>query len=149
MSLAKNTAGEKLLIKFGDGETSETFTHYCSVNAERTLNLTSDVFEGMVPDCDDPSAAAKPVMRVKGLSWSAEGQGIADGPSALALVQAWANAETINAKVIQDVSGALGGFTLTGPIVIRSITLGGTRGEDQTFSISIGAAGDFDIEANA
>ena len=148
MALQDNAAGEKLVFKFGDAATpTEAFTASCSINTERSLKMNSDVFQGWLADCANPSAPKKPVRRVKGIDISFTGAGVADPASFKVLKNLWLAAQPFNGKVIQDLDPGLG-WTITGPWVIVDMQIGGTKGEDQAFDINLAIAGDFDWEDN-
>lgn len=140
---AQNEAGEALVFKFGDGGDPQVYSAACSINSDRKLDLTSDIFVGQVPRCDDPSQPAKTIRRIKGQDVKFNGAGIADMASFKTLLQLWKAGAQFDGKAIQDVTN---GWTITGPWVIENMSIGGTRGEDQTFDISLGIADDFDIE---
>lgn len=144
MSYAQNEAGEKLVFKFGNGADPEVLTAACSINTDRKLDLTSDVFVGSVPRCDDTSAPNKTIRRIKGQDVKFTGAGIADMASFKVLLQLWHAGAAFNGKAIQDVD--TNGWTITAPWVIENISVGGTKGEDQTFDISLGVADEFEIE---
>lgn len=136
---ADNAPGEELLFKFGDGLTpTETFTHACSVNSDRSLDFISEIYQSTVPACDDPSAPAKTIRRVKSKDIKFSGAGVADMASFKTLLQLWNTGTPFNGKAIQDVDAH--GWTITALWVIESMKVGGMRGEDQEFSISVGIA---------
>lgn len=143
MTYAANAPGEKLLFQFGDGEASEIFAHSCSINAERSLDLSSEVFQGTVPDCDNPSAPAKTVRRVKSLDVQFTGAGVADMPSFKVLLALWKTGENFNGRATQDVDSD--GWVIEGPWIISSMSVGGTRGDDQNFNITLAIADEFEI----
>lgn len=147
MSLQGTAAGEKLVFKFGDGATPEVFTSSCSINTDRSLDLSSDVYQSMLADCSDPSKPKQPRRRVKALDVKFTGSGLADPASFKVLLALWHAGAEINGKVIQDLDAGLG-FTFTGPWVIESLKIGGQANEDQTFDISLAIAGEFDLTYN-
>jgi hypothetical protein len=137
MAYVDGSPGEKLAFKFGNGADPEVFSEECTINTDRSLELSSDVFQGFRADCANPSAPARPVRRVKGIDLRFTGAGTASMASASKLIDLWQSGTAFNGKVIQDHAE---GFTITGSWIIESITLGGTHGEDQTFSITLAVA---------
>ena len=137
----EGVSGEKLVFKFGDGASpTEAFTEECTINTDRSLSLTSDIAVSVRANCTDPSKPAKSKRRVKATDISFTGAGTASAASALKLIQLQQAGAAFNGKVIQDSGTPTHGFTITGKWVVENITLGGTRGEDQTFSISLAIA---------
>lgn len=145
---AEHVAGEKLLIQFGDGAGPEVFTHSCSINTDRKITFSSDVYTSQAANCTNPSKPAMPRRRVKGKDLDVTGAGMSDAPSFKVLLQLWESGEPFNAKIKQD-AGAAKGWTVSGEFVIESLSTGGARGEDQAFDISIKPAGDFTIAYDA
>lgn len=143
MSYADNRAGEKLLFLFGDGVTPETFAAACSINTERSLQLTNELFTGTVPDCDDPSKPSKTVRRIKSKDVRFTGAGVADMASAKTLLQKWNAGAAFNGKAVQDVPA--NGWIMNGSWVIESLELTGTKGEDQQFNITLAQADELTI----
>lgn len=140
---AQAEAGEKLIFLFGAGDITpgpETFTASCSINAERKLELSSEVKESKTPPCDDPSAPARKTRRVDSIDLKFTGAGTADMPSWRILKNLWKAAQPFNGKVLQDVD--TNGWTVTGSWIIESMSIGGTRGENQEFDISLAIAND-------
>lgn len=133
-------AGESLVFKFGDAATpTEAFTAECTINTSRSVTFSSDVTTSQRANCTDPSKPARTTRRVKAQDIQFNGSGTASVASASALLQRWLAGQAFNGKLIQDVTN---GWTVTGSWVIDSITMGGSNGEDQTFEISLGIAGE-------
>lgn len=143
MAIQGNAAGEALVFKFGDGAGPEVFTASCSINTDRSLDLSSDVYVGQLADCDDASAPKQTTRRVKSLDIKFTGAGVADPASYKVLQQLWEAGAPFNGKVIQDIDA--NGWTISAPWVIENLKIGGMKGEDQTFDISLGVAGAFTI----
>lgn len=136
--------GEKLLFLFGNGGSPEEFAGSCSINTDRKLDLSAEVFSGKRANCTDPSKPSKVSRRVTSLDVKFTGGGTADAASHKILVQAWLAGEAISGKIVQDVSP--GGYEITGTWVIESIGVGGAALEDQTFDISLATSGDFEFD---
>lgn len=147
MALQGTAAGEKLVFKFGDGGGPEVFTASCSINTDRSLDLSSDVYSAQLADCANPSNPKQTTRRVKALDLKFTGAGLADPDSFKDLLALWKLGATFNGKVIQDLDAGLG-WTISGPWVIESLKIGGMANEDQTFDISLAIAGEFTITYN-
>lgn len=138
MSYASGAAGEELLFKFGDGGAPETYAASCSINTDRKIDFSSEIWQGTRANCDTPSAPAKTVRRVKSIDVKFTGSGVTDAASFLVLLALWEAGLPFNGKAIQDLDAS--GWTLTGSWVIESLSTGGMRGEDQAFDISLAQA---------
>lgn len=134
MALVQNAPGEQLLIQFGNGATPEVFTASCTINTTRSLDLTGTASSTEIADCVTPSNPAVTVRQIKSTDCKFTGAGIADAPAAWAMLQAQTAGKAINCKVIQNRTGAAGGFTGTGPFVITGLNIAGARGDMQTFT---------------
>jgi len=110
--------GEKLLIQIGDGATTEVFTHPCLINTTR------------------------------GITFVTTGAGIVDKASVLAYIQ-WLNtAAPKNAKVRQDTTGANGGWTGSGKLLLKDFAITGERGDYQECTLTLVPAGVFTWAVN-
>lgn len=141
--------GEKLLIQIGDGADPEVFTHPCLVNTTRGFAFTTNVTETEVADCITPSNPAKIVRKAKSIDFTITGAGKVDKTSVYAYVQWWLAATAKNAKVVQNDTGANGGFTGTGTLILKDFSLKGDRGDYQEFEATWVPAGVFTWAPNA
>ena len=142
MTAVNNSPGELLLIEQGNGATPEVFTTICSINTTRTLDMTATASTAEIADCATPSNPAYTARQIKSYDLKFTGAGVADAVSVQALVSAFQAGSVHNYKVIQNRSGANGGFTITLPMVITSLQLTGERGNvAQTFTITFECAG--------
>jgi hypothetical protein len=135
MSYQEAAAGEELVFKFPVAGLVAPFSAACSINTDRQFEFTADIYQGWRSDCDNPSDPSRPVRRVKGVDVKFTGQGTGDMPSVQRLMQLVGS--VFEGQLSQDVTH---GFDITGSWVIESLSLGGNKGEDQAFSISIGVA---------
>lgn len=150
MALVAPVGGEELLVKFGDGAGPEVFTASCLINTDRAVEFTSEAVATPLADCSTPSNPATMYRSVKSTDLRITGAGILDSASFLAILQ-WQQAGTRkNVKVgFLSRTGANGGYTLTGPVVITSLRQSGSRGEQLTVDITLEQAGAFTLAANA
>jgi hypothetical protein len=138
---AQVEAGEKLVFKFGAGDITpgpETFAAACSINTERKLEMISELRESTTPPCDDPSAPSKKTRRVESIDLKFTGAGIADMPSFKTLKNLWKAGQPFNGKLIEDIDA--NGWTITGAWVIENMSIGGTKGQNKEFDISLAVA---------
>ena len=143
------TAGETLLIKIGDGGSPENFNHSCSINTSRSFTITANESSVEVADCTTPSNPAYVARKVKSTDITVEGAGTYDAASEYALLT-WALAGTAkNCKISQTNSGALGGFTITVPMILSSLGASGERGDFLSSQMSLKQAGKATLAQNA
>lgn len=129
--------GEKLLIQIGDGGSPEAFAHPCLINTDRNVDFKTNMTETEVANCTTPETPAKIVRKAKSTDFSAGGAGKVDKTSVLAYIQWWASGLPKNVKIVQNTTGALGGFTGTVPMLLETFTLKGTRGDYQDVTINL------------
>lgn len=130
-------AGESLVFKFEEAAAPGTYTESASINTDRSVDFSSDISASVRPNLTDRSKPGRMKRRVKSVDLRFEGAGISSIAGSLKLVQLQMSGATVKGKLIQDVTG---GWTITGSWVIESIKLGGAKGDDQTFSISLAIA---------
>lgn len=145
MALQDTMNGESLLFKVGDGATPEVFTHPCSINTDRKVDFSSDIYSVQVGDCSNPGGPKVTKRRVKGKDIKVTGAGLADPASVKVLLQIWdaAAADGFNGKLVQDLPA--NGWTVTGPWVIENLSAGGMDGELQNFDITLSIAGEYEL----
>lgn len=148
MAAIKYATGTKLLLKFGDGGSPETFAHYCSFTASRSVQLSAEETTDTIPDCDDPDAPAWVVSEITSLRVTATGEGMLNTPDYDALYDWCESTATRNAKLVLDVSAADGGVILSGGFKILNLELKGEKGSKMNVSISISSDGPITKTAN-
>lgn len=141
--------GEKLLVKIGDGGAPETFTHPCLINTTRGIAMTTNVTETEVPDCNDPSIPAKIVRKAKSVDFTVTGAGKVHKTDVLAYINWLASGLAKNAQLVQNETGANGGWTGTGTLILKDFAITGDRGDYQEVSITLVPAAPFTWAANA
>lgn len=65
----------KMVVKLGDGAAVEVFAAPCGF-VSKALNLSKNINETNIPDCDDPDAPAWVGRDVQSLTWNVTGQGV-------------------------------------------------------------------------
>jgi hypothetical protein len=142
-------AGEQLLIQIGDGADPETFTHSCLINTSRDITFKTNMTETEVANCSDQTQPAKIVRKAKSIDFTVSGAGKTDATSLFALIQWWNSAAPKNCKIVQNLSGAAGGWTGTGQLILSQFKTGGDRGDYQDFTAEFVPASTFVFTANA
>jgi hypothetical protein len=142
-------AGELLLIQIGDGGGPEVFTHPCLINTTRGIAFSTNMTETEVPDCAQPSLPAKIVRKAKSIDFVLSGAGKVDAKSVLIYINWWQSALAKNALVTQNVTGAQGGWTGTGSLILKDFSLQGARGDYQDVTLTMVPASPFTWAANA
>jgi hypothetical protein len=135
--------GEELLFKVGDGATPEAFTHPCSINTDRKVDFSSDIYSVAVGDCANPGGPKVMKRRIKGKDIKVTGAGLGEPASVKLLLQKWDAGAAFNGKLMQDL--AANGWTVTAPWVIESLSVGGMDGELQNFDITLSIADEYDL----
>lgn len=148
MALTKNADGAQLILQIGNGGGPETFTATCTINTTRSLKLSATASTTELADCVTPTNPAQIARIIKSVDLTFDGAGIADTPSILALIQWQQSGAQKNVKIIQNLTGANGGWTATGPMVCLSMDVSGARGDSQTFTGSFAQAAQFTFTAN-
>lgn len=131
------TAGDSLVFKFEDATTPGTFAESASINTDRSVDFTSEVSTSVRVNTTDRTKPGRVKRRVKSTDLKFDGAGTASLVASYKLIQLQQAGAPFNGKLMQSDTG---GWTITGKWVIESIKLGGSHGEDQTFSISIAIA---------
>lgn len=142
MAIVANAAGEQLILQIGNGATPEVFTAVCTINTTRSLDLIGNATSQELADCVTPSNPATTVRQIKSTDLKFTGAGITDAPSFNTTLLPWWQAGTAkNCKVVQNRTGANGGFTFSLPMVVTALNTGGPRGDQQSFTGTFEAAG--------
>lgn len=137
MAAVKSLVGEKILIQIEDVLDSGVFAHDCLINADRGLDISSDVSEMVVPDCDDPSLPAFKEIFKDGISLAVSGGGVLHTSS----VESWFNWMITdsykNVRVKLDTSGALGGGYIAMRMKLTGFSITGARKNNSTAEVSL------------
>lgn len=133
----EGAGGEELVFQFGNDADPIAYTEECTINADRSVEFTSEVTTSVRKNCTNPSKPGRQKRRIKSTDLRFTGAGTASMASARRLIQAQLDGKIIPGKLIQD---ATNGWTITGKWTIDSISLGGVDLEDQTFSITLSIA---------
>ncbi|MDR3512627.1 MAG: phage tail tube protein [Caulobacteraceae bacterium] len=104
-------------VLLGDGATPETFSAPCGFT-KRSLKLSSQTSDTIVPDCDDPTIAAWTERNVSSLSGQVSGNGVT-AMGSLSTWRAWfLSGQTKNIRILFNLPGAQGGGYFQGGAVL-------------------------------
>lgn len=142
MAQAKTASGvRQLLIKVGDGADPEAFTHPCTINSQRGLQLTADTNDVVVPDCADPDLMAWVEREKVSLSGAITGEGTLNTPDLDLFWEWFESPDPKNVMVVVDVDAADGGRIFTGPFLLTAFELAGEPGNKAQASITLQSSG--------
>lgn len=127
-------------ILLGNGATPEVFTAPCAFTS-RSLQLSKDMVDTVVPDCDDADASVWVDKTASTKSAQVQGQGVL----AMADVDDWraffdADAGK-NCRVQLDMSGANNGGFYTGLFHLTSLEIGAERSGKATINVTLMSSG--------
>jgi predicted secreted protein len=149
-TFVKPVAGELLLLMIGTTVSgTTTYASSAAINTTRSLDLSAKASSTEVSDVTNPSAPAITVRQIQSTDLKFSGDGVADGPSMLSLINLHQNGQPFPCEIVQNTTGANGGWTAAGQLVITSLSLKGTARDMQTFSATFEADGAFTFTANA
>ena len=125
--------GTKLLILVGDGGSPEVFSEPCGLTT-KAFNLTAATNATLIPDCDDPEAAAWEAKDVSSLAAAVTGSGVMAVES-FDVWQSWfASGLSRNCQIKLD-DAELGHWS--GSFILTTLNYGGTRGQKVTLEIGL------------
>lgn len=126
-------AGTKLLLLVGDGAVPEVFGEPCGLTT-KAFDLSASTNTTVIPDCDNPEAAAWEATDINALSGTASGNGVM-AVAAFAVWNDWfMSTEGKNMQIKLD-HPDLGYYS--GVFKLTSFKLSGTRGNKVLVDISI------------
>lgn len=135
--------GDTILVKVGDGETSEVFTHDALINTTRGVTFSTSTESDELIDLADQSAPAQTIRRVRATDCKIDGAGMLHSPAVLEWLE-WAQGGTIKNIQITD-----GEWIIEGPFVLTNFQLTGERLKSSTCQITLEQAGAVTVEAVA
>jgi predicted secreted protein len=138
--MAKPTviAGTKLLLLVGDGASPEVFAEPCGLTT-KSFDLAASTNTTVLPDCDDPEAAAWEATDINALSASGSGTGVMAAESFSKWNDWFLSTEGKNMQIKLD-HADLGYYA--GSFKLTSFKLAGTRGNKVTVDISFKGDGE-------
>lgn len=135
--------GRTLLVKIGDGETSETFANLCGLNS-KSLTINNNAIDVTTPDCDTPGGVlwTETLSGVKNVSVSGDGF-FEDSTAELRMnTVAMASDNAANFEITVPDFG-----TYAGSFRIDSVEFGGESEGGVTYSLSLSSTGEVTFTA--
>jgi predicted secreted protein len=136
----KVIAGTKLLLLVGNGASPEIFGEPCGLTT-KSFDLSASTNTTVIPDCDDPEAAAWEATDINALSGTASGTGVM-AAEAFSVWNAWfmsTEGRNMQIKLDHPDLGHYAGF-----FKLTTFKLSGTRGNKVTVDVTIKNDGEVD-----
>lgn len=130
----------KFRVLLGDNETPVVYTAPCGFTS-KSLNLTKNLSDLNLPDCDDPDAPAWVGRDVESLSASISGEGVLASESVSVWLDAYHDVESVPVKVEIEFSSTET-ITYTGNMHISSLEIGAQQGGRATLNVSMESDGE-------
>lgn len=129
--------GRALLVKIGDGETSEAFANLCGLNS-KSLTINNTSIDVTTPDCTSPEGAlfTETLAGLKNVSVTGDGFFEDSTTEARMNTVAMANDNKANFQVVVPDFG-----TYAGAFRITSLEFGGETEGGVTYSLSLESTG--------
>lgn len=129
--------GRALLVKIGDGESSETFSNLCGLNS-KSLTINNSSIDVTTPDCTTPEGALWTATLAGLKNLSVSGDGFFEDSTAEARMNTVAMSadNAVNMQVVVPDFG-----TYAGAFRISSLEFGGETEGGVTYSISLESNG--------
>jgi TP901-1 family phage major tail protein len=129
--------GRALLVKIGDGESSETFSNLCGLNS-KSLTINNSSIDVTTPDCTTPEGALFTATLAGLKNVSISGNGFFEDSTTEARMNtvAMANDNQSNFQVVVPDFG-----TYAGAFRITSLEFGGETEGGVTYSLSLESTG--------
>ena len=129
----------KFKILLGDGADPEVFTAPCGFTS-KSLQLTKNLTEVNLPDCDDPDAVAWVGRDAQSLSAQVSGEGVLNSESVDKWLAAFESVESISVKVIIEFPAKT--ITWTGKMHVSTFSPTSEQGGRVTASVELQSDGE-------
>lgn len=129
----------KFKIQLGNGATPEVFTAPCGFT-NKSLQLSKNLTEVNLPDCDDPDKVTWVGRDAQSLSAQVSGEGVLASSSVDAWLSAFESSDSINVKVIIEFPAKT--VTWTGKMHISSFSPTAEQGGRVTASVEMQSDGE-------
>ena len=139
MAKPKTARFGKFLIMLGTFVASPVYTAPCGFNS-KSLVLSKDLTEIVIPDCDEPDAAGWVGRDVASMSASVTGEGVLAEESAGTWLDAYENSEPVPVKITLTLSTEI--ITWTGFMHIASLTIGAEQGGRVNLDVDLQSDGE-------
>lgn len=140
----KGAKGSKLLVQISNDDADpgpETFSHPCSINADREFALEATFNEDTQIDCDDPEAPAWIELTANTIGATITGSGRLHTPDYDAWFDWLTSGQPKTCKVALDVPAVDGGVVMTGQFVLTNLSMSGARGSTMQGGITLRSTG--------
>ena len=129
--------GRTLLVKIGDGESSEAFSNLCGLNS-KSLTINNSAIDVTTPDCTTPGGVlwTETLAGVKNVSVSGDGFFEDSAAELRANTVAMAADNSVNMQIVVPDFG-----TYAGAFRIDSLEFGGASEGGVTYSLSLSSNG--------
>lgn len=144
MTLITPLLGEKILVKLGDGQATETFAHPSFINTSRSVSVSTNTESDELVDLADQSAPAQIVRRVKSVDFKVDGAGMINKADVKEWLD-WATGTTFTVRNIQVTDGE--NWVIEGPFVLTSFQISGERTKSSTCQLTLEQAGECTVTA--
>ena len=125
----------QLAVFLGSGASPEVYTLVALVNTARSVKRTASATANEIPRTDDPTQPNKIMRTVVSIDTEISGSGIMDLPSYKALDDLLASGAPAPFQVAMN---ATGGIVYTGPMVVTSLEITGSKhGEVVTGTLTL------------
>lgn len=128
----------KFRVLLSDGASPEVFTAPCGFTS-KSLQLTKNLSEVSIPDCDDPDAPITIGRDVESISAQISGEGVLAASSVETWLDAYDSTESVSVKV--EVEFSTGTVTFTGRMHLSQMTLGAEQGGRVTIQVEMQSDG--------
>lgn len=129
----------KFRVLLGDGASPETFAAPCGFTS-KSLQLSKNLTDVNIPDCDDPDAPAWVGRDVESLTATISGDGVL-AESALPTWQAaFANTSSVNTKIEIEMTDAT--YTYTGLMHLSALSYSAESGGRVNVSVEMQSDGE-------
>lgn len=118
-----------------------TFAHPCLINLEKSLDLSANFSEDIVPDCDNPDDPAQVLRHIDNVDLTLSGTGKLNLPDLKTYIDLTAAGTKIPAKLRLGAIDATGAVEITCNVVITTFSVTTTRPTTAEVSISLAADG--------
>ena len=138
--------GRALLIKIGDGGSTEDFKNLCGLTS-KTFTINNEIADITTPDCDNPETS--PLWRqtlsgIKSISITGDGYFEDSTEEKRAHTIAIANDNAVNLEIVIPNFG-----TYSGAFRITTLEYGGEQGNGVTYSVSFESDGVITFEEHS
>ena len=126
-------------VMLGDSATPIEYTAPCGFTS-KSLQLTKDLTEVVIPDCDAPDAASWVGRDVASLSAQVTGEGVLAGESAKAWLDAYKSTEPVPVKIVLTLKTER--ITWTGLMHLASLTISAEQGGRVNLNVDMQSDGE-------